>query len=64
MNAENVTIWYDQRMIEDVAKTSNLTIRIPPEVLDPIKALAAAETRSLNGEIVQLLKEALAARSR
>lgn len=64
MNAEHVTIWYDQRMIEDVAKTSNLTIRIPPEVLDPIKALAAAETRSLNGEIVQLLKEALAARSR
>jgi hypothetical protein len=49
-------------MIEDVVKASNLTIRIPPEVLEPIKALAAAETRSVNGEIVQLLKEALAAR--
>jgi hypothetical protein len=49
-------------MLETVAKPIIMTIRIPPEVLDRVKALADAETRSVNGEIVQLLKEALVAR--
>jgi hypothetical protein len=49
-------------MIDTVPKTPNLTIRIPPEVLEQIQALAESETRSVNGQIVQLLKEALAAR--
>lgn len=51
-------------MIEDVVKipSQTLTIRIPNDVLAQVNALKDAETRSLNGQIVQLVKEALAAR--
>lgn len=53
-------------MIEDVVKvpTKTLTIRLPDEVLEQVQALAAVETRSVNGQLVQLVKEALAARSK
>jgi hypothetical protein len=49
-------------MVTALAKPQNLTIRIPPEVLEEVRSRAELETRSINGEIVQLLKEALLAR--
>ena len=39
-------------------------IRLPPEVLDAVKALAADELRSANAQIEVLLREALARRGR
>lgn len=39
-----------------------MTVRIPAEVLELVQILAQSETRSVNGQIVQLLKEALASR--
>lgn len=50
-------------MIDTVPKPVIMTIRIPPEVLEQVKALAESETRSVNGELVQLIKEALVARA-
>lgn len=49
-------------MIDAMPKTPTLTIRIPGEVLEWVQQTAQAETRSVNGQIVQLLKEARACR--
>jgi hypothetical protein len=43
-------------------KSGQLLIRLPPEVLERIKRLAEEETRSATGQVVQLIREALAAR--
>lgn len=43
-------------------KTGQFLLKLPPEMLDDVKRLASEETRSATGQIVQLLKEALAAR--
>ena len=45
--------------ITDAQKAS---VRIPTEMYEEIARLAQEETRTMNGEVVQLLKEALAAR--
>jgi hypothetical protein len=37
-------------------------MRVRPEVLDAVERLAAAELRSVNGQIEMLLREALARR--
>ena len=44
------------------ANVQHATVRIPHDLYEAIANLAEAETRTINGEIVQLLKEALAAR--
>jgi hypothetical protein len=44
------------------AQVQHTTVRIPQQMYEAIANLAEAETRTINGEIVQLLKEALAAR--
>lgn len=44
-------------------KSGQLLIRLPPELLEEIKRLAAEETRSATGQVVQLVREALAARA-
>jgi hypothetical protein len=41
-----------------------LTIRLPKELHDRLVALAEQDTRSLNGEIVALLRAAVAERDR
>lgn len=51
-------------MIDVMAKTPTMTIRIPDDVLEWVKQTADVETRSVNGQIVQLLKEARACRER
>lgn len=38
---------------------ANLTVRFPPETLEALRRLAAKHQRSLNGEIVWLLRVAL-----
>jgi hypothetical protein len=64
MLALSVTVCYDRCMIEDVPKiaTATRTFRIPSNVLEQVQTLAAIETRSVNEQVVQLIKEALAAR--
>jgi len=37
----------------------NLNLRLPPDVHARVKEAAAKETRSLNGQIVQMLRDAL-----
>lgn len=37
-------------------------LRLPPDLHDRIKALAERETRSLHGQVLQLVREALVAR--
>ena len=39
-----------------------LTIRIPPDVHEQLVSAAAADERSLNGEILWLLRKAIEAR--
>jgi hypothetical protein len=41
------------------AKPASITIRIPPEDYERIKAIAVKEGRSLNVQIIRLLKKAL-----
>ena len=36
-----------------------VTVRFPPDVLEALRALAKQEDRSLNGEIVQAVREYL-----
>lgn len=44
-------------------QSGQLLIRLPPEELEEVKRLAAAETRSATGQALQLIREALAARA-
>jgi len=44
------------------ADVQHATLRIPQDIYNAIATLAEEETRTINGEMVQLLKEALAAR--
>lgn len=39
-------------------------LRLPPDLHAQIKTMANQETRSLHGQVIQLLREALAARVR
>lgn len=41
-----------------------ITIRIPADLHDKLIKLAEQDTRSLNGEIIALLKEAVTAREK
>lgn len=41
-----------------------ITIRIPPDLHEHLARLAEQDTRSLNGEIVALLREAIAKREK
>lgn len=45
-------------------RTVNINLRLPPDVHEAVKAAAERETRSLNGQIVQMLREALEAREK
>ena len=44
------------------ARTAVVSLRIPRDLLDRVHDLAQAETRSVNGQLIQLVREALAAR--
>jgi hypothetical protein len=44
------------------ADTQHATLRIPRDMYNVITALAEKETRTINGQVLQLVKEALAAR--
>jgi hypothetical protein len=43
-------------------KPVQFLLRIPPEMLETVKRLAEEETRSATQQIIQLIREALAAR--
>ena len=43
-------------------KPASITIRIPPEDYDLIKAMAECEGRSLNTQIIRLIQKALGKR--
>ena len=45
-------------------EAKKITIRLPEEVHTRLADLAKADTRSLNAEIVVLLREAIAARAK
>lgn len=38
---------------------ARITLRLPPDLAEALKKLAAQESRSLNGQIVYLLRKAL-----
>ena len=43
----------------ELAPYKNLMLRIPTELLEPFKALAAEERRSLNAQILRLIEDRL-----
>ncbi len=45
-----------------MSETVRLVLRLPAEVHEAVKALAAADRRSLNGEIVYILEQYVAER--
>lgn len=47
---------YKERTVSDVTK---VLLRIPNELWEELKAWAAEEDRSLNGQIIHLLRRAL-----
>lgn len=49
-------------MITAMPKTKTLTIRMPEDLVALIENAAETETRSVNGQIVQLVREAFACR--
>lgn len=42
-----------------MSKEKKITIRIPPDLHESLIRLAEQDTRSLNGEIIALLREAI-----
>lgn len=42
----------------------SINLRLPPDLHEQLKQLADRETRSLNGQIIQMLREATEARAR
>jgi hypothetical protein len=47
-----------------VAERKPYLLRVPPELLEELRRWAAAEMRSLNGQIEYILREALRRRAR
>lgn len=53
-----------ERQVGDPAQTTQTAVRLPYEVRERIRRDAEAETRTLSGQIIHLLRWALAQRDR
>jgi hypothetical protein len=59
LDGRDARLW---RVAARKEKSVKFLLRIPPELLERVKRLAEEETRSATGQVVQLIREALAAR--